>query len=210
MSKKAFIWLSGMIAVFLAYLVLFSCTRPRDSAPEAVFPTENTELSFVKWEYDGWQTGWKDTHNLTGAHSVGGPVAFANSNFLIDTYAEYEEILDRIQRKEADMLGQLSAEDQALRNGMHQVTADTLTADIDEAFFADHKLAVLDFCWEGALHFQARLDRVEISGSTWKAFFTTTCLPSTTACQPGFIYWIPVPRDCASVEADFDFIEWQS
>ncbi len=209
------IWLVAAVVVFLLSFFLtkqiVARKNPIEEAEALETFSENEELSYIKWSYNGWQTDWEDDHNLTSTDTCTTGHMYAEGVLLIDSWEEYQTLLSMIEKKEQDA-------DEATNGTFtaHEVQVDRLSEELDASFFSEYQLAVVDFCCKGSPYLRSRLEAVETEGAT----VTVTCsresysndtewyIGGYVASQFGHVYWIPVPRDCTDVATEFQEAKW--
>lgn len=86
----------------------------------------------------------------------------------------------------------------------------TYGREIDEEFFRENKLAVLDFCLSGCGNLRSRLKEVRTDNGVAALSLEMDCTLAAVASQDGQIYWIPVPAFCTSVTVSFVKHHWTS
>lgn len=199
------IWLIAAVVVFLLSFFLTKLivahNDPVEEAEALETFAENEELSYIKWSYNGWQADWVDDSNLTSTGAL--EQGYAESAFLIGSWEEYQALSSSITQKEqmAD-----DATDGAYSE--HEICIHALSEEIDSSFFTEHQLAVIDFCYEGSPGPRSRLHELQITNSIAIVTIQVEYLVASTAEQTGFVYWIPVPRDCTDVVTEFQETKW--
>ena len=89
--KKRMIVSAWRVAAFVVFLLAFFFTKqivarknPAEEAAALETFSENEELSYIKWSYNGWQTDWEDDHNLTSTATCTTGHMYAEGALLID------------------------------------------------------------------------------------------------------------------------------
>lgn len=216
--KKRMVVSAWLVAAVVVFLLSFFLTKqivarknPAEETEALETFSENEELSYIKWSYNGWQADWEDDHNLTSTDTCTTGHMYAEGALLIDSWEEYQTLLSIIEKKEQDA-------DEATNGAFiaHEVQVDRLSEELDASFFSEYQLAVVDFCCKGSPYLRSRLEAVETEGTT----VTVTCsresysndtewyIGGYVASQFGHVYWIPVPRDCTDVVTEFQETKW--
>lgn len=214
-NAVALVWVAASVVVFLLSFFLTKRMVARKDPVEETEAlekfSENEELSYIKWAYDGWQSDWEDDHNLTSTSICTTSHMYAEGIMLMDSWEEYQALLSATQKKEQD------ADETAHGTyTAHEVRVDGLSEELDASFFSEYQLAVVDFCRKGNPHLRSRLESVQTEGTTVTVTFSRELYSDDTewymggyvASQFGHVYWIPVPRECTDVVAEFHETEW--
>ncbi len=167
---------------------------------------ENTALPYIKWTYDGWVGNWVDSCNLTSTAVVDG--AGAQAEFLIESWEEYQAYMALVTEKKRDAAEAARAAPYDSGKRLISGELNTYGREIDEEFFRENKLAVLDFCFEGCSYLRSRLKEVRTDDGVVEISLEVQLSIAATTEQTGQIYWIPVSASCTSVESTFQRVHW--
>ena len=132
---------------------------------------------------------------------------FAFSAEVIRSYAVYEELLERLGAYSA------YAEDVEIRDFPQTAyrTADGERHEIDEAFFAEHNLLMIDLLESGAQQIYPRLDKLVFSDGRAALELQYDYINGGAADNYGVLYFIPVPEDCVLADVTRVFVpKWYS
>ena len=110
--KKRMIVSAWLVAAVVVFLLSFFLTKqivarknPAEETEALETFSENEELSYIKWSYNGWQTDWEDDHNLTSTDTCTAGHMYAEGALLIDSWEEYQTLLSMIEKKELLLFG---------------------------------------------------------------------------------------------------------
>lgn len=211
MKRKTLLMVGGIVLfIGIALFIILSCIWNKDDEEpqrSVDYFTDNYALEYIKWEYETARLDWRDAYNLTSTKKFQSDPESIDGDLLICSWEEYQACLDVVEQKEADW-------SEALENAvgkyppsylkdysssLYTISVDTMNYPIDEAFFDEHNLAVVDCCYRGAPSLRSRLDGIEIENDVVTVTVADYFLAATTADQRGHIYWIPVPKKCAKL-----------
>ena len=88
------------------------------------------------------------------------------------------------------------------------VSFDSLPDEIDEEFFQNHHLYVVEFCFMGNPSLRSRLDEVSLHGSSVDITISYQTTHAWTADCPAEIYFIVIPADTKTVNVTLKEDAW--
>lgn len=160
--------------------------------------SDNLDIEYIRWAYNGFQyseatrTSWHDPHNLTET-----PEGYV----VLQSFEEYDALLRGIKEKRQLVISQLGS------YAAPKVLVDTMECKIDESFFEEHNLVVVDYNKDGSPFLRTRLDQVE-NGEKANITISVEFVLGSTADCPGEVYWIPIPKTCTQAEITYVHTAW--
>ena len=168
---------------------------------------EVTDYQFAKCYYTGIQYGqrddptgprpkWVDDHNLTETAKLFSGVDHRAASRTIKTMEEYDAFVDRIETKIDGVIA-------AIGDYEHlHVGEDHLEHTIDEAFFEDYNILVIDFCGINVANQLTTLTHIRRNDLFDMTVATVeyTIYDGSAEDLLGELYWIAVPKEYGEVK----------
>lgn len=150
---------------------------------------ENMELSYRKWVYNDRNIYGRSEEYpcLTGGSSE----TLHRGEFIISSWEEYQGLMEAIAPK---LLVNQPEPVENMECFETTTAVDTIGQEIDEAFFQEHQLAVVDFVANGSPAVYSRLEDVSVNGLKVEITMTRYILVASTADAIGHAYWVPLPK----------------
>ncbi|MCI6729780.1 MAG: hypothetical protein MR473_06325 [Clostridiales bacterium] len=207
----------GLITLFVCLVLVITGLAILENRSEVVVPSfgfgehrgsyrDNTDLAYTRWTYRNHIGDWYDHSNLTDTAKVEN--ICAGAEFLIDSWEAYQQYMAIVEQKDASAKKAAAAAEFYEIDGIISEEMKTYDGEIDEEFFRENKLAVLDFCFEGCSYLRSRLKEVRTDDGVVEISLEVQLSIAATTEQTGQIYWIPVSASCTSVESTFQRVHW--
>lgn len=173
--------------------------------------SENTDYELIKWKYSGVQVWketrkeWRDDNNLTDTAEYSGSDPAMDAHLIITTLEEYENILARIDEKREAVVAEIGGFREPL------IEMDTIDREIDEAFFEENNLLLIDWCGIQCTSIEMRLEEIDYRFFHTSAEVTVSYSRTygNSADMDGMIYWIPISKNCKDVDVVYNETAWK-
>lgn len=191
--------------------------RYREDGVEMEDFSDNPEYDYIKWSYSGWYhhdptdeeraqgfrgDDWCSGWNLTMTARKEKNSSYTRSAMVIESMDDYNAILNLIAATKATALQNCGAYQEP------EVVLQTWDGTIDEAFFDDYSIIMIDHCYEGHPFLRSRIDSITQEGRSTTVTLSWETVHAYTADQPGEVYWIIVPRPCLGVTVQYNETAW--
>lgn len=122
---------------------------------------------------------------------------------VIQTIDEYESIMQVIDVKEKPCIEEIGVYKKP------QEKVDSIDTTIDDLFFENNRLVLIDYCFDGCPMLRSRLDYISINGNHLTVSIQIEAVLDSCSDRCGEVYWIKVPASSEYVDVSFESTKWK-
>lgn len=166
---------------------------------------DNYEIPYIKMKYNGFYSDDNDDQSWTDSDNLTSTATFQKGHIdvwgaeMICNMDEYNNILQTISDKKQFCKEKLGAFKEP------ETVVNTLDIPVNQAFFDNCSLVLIDCCYKGCPTLYSRLDSVLIEGKTARIMIQQKPVLGSCADREGEVFWIAVPQKCKDVSVQIEY-----
>lgn len=168
--------------------------------------TQNTDYEYVRCRYNAYLP--EENENGTWVY----PTFLTSESEPMERVGKYEqriESMEQLSKVVAAIESNRSYNESKDEGVYFKLKYDGIPYEIDEEFFLEHHLYVVEFCFEGNPDLRSRLDEVAVDGKAVSIAISYETTHAWTGDFPGEVYFIVIPADAESVDVTLTETAWE-
>lgn len=167
--------------------------------------TQNTDHEYVRCTYEGYMPEEDEKGEW-----IYPPFLTSESETMLhnDQFFQRIESTEQLNRVKVSIENNRSDLESKREFFELSVKYDGIPYEIDEAFFREHHLYVVEFCFEGNPWLRSRLDMVSVKDHAVTIAISYETTHAWTGNFPAEVYFIVIPADAESVDVTLTETAW--